>query len=66
MFFFFLYILSKDISQEALDKMVDKFSLEENEENAEKNFLEIVDASARALFPFVTDKFHEWLDYWRK
>ena len=46
--------------------MNEKFYLDENEENAEKHFLEIIEASTDALFPKITDKFHEWVVYWRK
>lgn len=54
----------QDISQEALAKMTAKFYMEENDENAERHFLETLETSVEALFPVIFDKFHQWKQYW--
>lgn len=56
----------KDITQEALEKMYDKFLMDENDEVAEKHFLEIIDKSIEALLPDISDKIHKWVAYWKK
>ena len=56
----------KDITQEALYKMSEKFCMEENDEFAEKHFLEIIEKSTEALFPVITDAIHKWVVVFRR
>ena len=44
--------------------MTAKFYLEENDESAERHFLEILETSVEALFPVFFDKLHQWKQYW--
>lgn len=37
----------------------------ETDEEAAKHMLGLVKMSARALFPRITDKTHQWAQYWR-
>ena len=43
-----------------------KFLMDENDEVAEKHFLDIIDKSVEALFPVISDRIHKWAVYWRK
>lgn len=56
----------KDMSQEALEKLYDKFCLDDSDEAAEKHFLGILEESVNALFAVFSDKIHIWAGYFRK
>ena len=48
---YIIYLILKDITQETLEKMYEKFHLDDSDEQAEKHFLEVIDKSVEALFP---------------
>ncbi|CAD7928260.1 unnamed protein product [Amoebophrya sp. A120] len=64
-----LYLMSdagiKDISQFALSKLQEKFMPEKRDEEAEKEFILLINESVNALFPQVLEKLHKWAVYWR-
>ncbi|EGR27588.1 phosphatidylinositol 3-kinase, putative [Ichthyophthirius multifiliis] len=64
---FYLMIDSgiKDINIEALEKLVDKFNLDSNDQQVELHFLNILEESVSALFPIINDIIHRWAGYWR-
>ena len=55
-----------DITQDAIEKMAEKFCLNENDEAAERHFLTILNESVKALFAKITDITHKWATYFRK
>ena len=55
-----------DITSDAIEKMAEKFCLNENDEAAERHFLTILDESVTALFAKITDITHKWATYFRK
>ena len=67
-YLFYLMIDSgiKDMSEEALEKLVEKFCLNESDEAAEKHFLGILEESVNALFAVISDRIHVWAGYFRK
>ncbi|KEG02728.1 phosphatidylinositol 3-kinase [Plasmodium vinckei vinckei] len=46
-------------------KVQEKFRLDLNDEAAEIQFLEVINASVKTLFPIVVDKLHEWALNWK-
>lgn len=56
----------KDVHIEGLNKLFDKFSINLNDEEAEKYFLMVLEECKNALFPNITDKIHIWATYFRK
>lgn len=56
----------KDVHNEGLTKLFDKFSINLNDEEAEKYFLLVLEECKNALFPLITDKIHIWAAYFRK
>ncbi|SCM23719.1 phosphatidylinositol 3-kinase, putative [Plasmodium berghei] len=46
-------------------KVQEKFRLDLNDEAAEIQFLEVINASVKTLFPVVVDKLHEWALNWK-
>lgn len=64
-----LYLMSdagiKDISQFALSKLQEKFLPEMKDEEAEAQFITLINESVNALFPQVLEKLHKWAVYWR-
>jgi hypothetical protein len=65
---FFLMMDSniKDLNNESLKKMIDKFCIDQNDENAEIHFQSKLDESINSLFGKINDKFHEWSIYWKR
>ena len=55
-----------DITEIALEKMAEKFCLDENDEGAERHFLSILEASVKAIIGQITDVFHKWATIMRK
>ncbi|PHJ18239.1 phosphatidylinositol 3- and 4-kinase, partial [Cystoisospora suis] len=49
----------------AVDKVKEKLRLDLNDEDAERYLVGVITSSAKALFPAVVDKLHEWALYWR-
>ncbi|KFG36157.1 putative phosphatidylinositol 3-kinase [Toxoplasma gondii GAB2-2007-GAL-DOM2] len=49
----------------ALEKVKEKLRLDLGDEDAERFLVGVINSSARALFPAVVDKLHEWALYWR-
>lgn len=46
--------------------MLEKFRLDDSDENAEIHFLGLLEESINSLFSKVTDKLHFWASYMRK
>eukprot|EP01016_Furgasonia_blochmanni_P043321 TRINITY_DN5863_c0_g1_i1.p1 TRINITY_DN5863_c0_g1~~TRINITY_DN5863_c0_g1_i1.p1 ORF type:complete len:294 (-),score=89.51 TRINITY_DN5863_c0_g1_i1:297-1106(-) len=56
----------EQITPKALEKLAEKFKLNESDEEAEKYFNSLIEESFTALMPVVMDKIHEWAVYWKK
>lgn len=56
----------KDVHMEGLSKLFDKFSINMNDEEAEKYFLLVLEECKNALFPSIADQIHIWATYFRK
>ena len=55
----------KDLSQDTLNGLYDKFQLGMNEIDAEKHFLMVLDQSLNAIVGAFNDTIHIWASYWR-
>lgn len=49
----------------AIEKVRERFRLDLIEEDAEEFLVSVIISSAKALFPAVVDKLHEWSLYWK-
>ena len=53
-------------AEKTLTKMYDKFLPHiKDQEIVEKEFSDLITASAKALFVRITEKFHVWAEYWK-
>jgi hypothetical protein len=56
----------KDVHQDGLNKLLDKFQINLNDEDAEKHFLFVVEECKNAMFARINDRIHKWRDYFSK
>ena len=49
----------------AIERVKERFRLDLSDEDAEEMLVQVIMSSARALFPAVVDKLHEWSLYWK-
>jgi hypothetical protein len=55
------------VHQDGLDKLLDKFQFDANDESAEKHFLFVIEECKNAMFARINDKIHKWgAEYFRK
>lgn len=50
---------------ESLLKVQEKFQMDLSEAEAVVHFQDLIRESVRAMFAAITDKLHEWVQYWR-
>eukprot|EP00026_Physarum_polycephalum_P003588 Phypoly_transcript_03601.p1 GENE.Phypoly_transcript_03601~~Phypoly_transcript_03601.p1 ORF type:complete len:569 (+),score=53.35 Phypoly_transcript_03601:37-1707(+) len=55
----------KDITLYNIEKFKERLLIGQTDEEAAKHMLGLVKMSARSLFPRITDKTHQWAQYWR-
>ena len=49
-----------------IDKLYDRFYINQSSEEAEKCFLGLINESVRALMPQIMEKIHVWANYWKR
>ena len=55
----------KDVHQEGISKLYDKFAVEMNDTEAEKHFLMVLEECKKAIFAILADGIHRWASHFR-